>query len=74
MTTMFDIGDKITLQMTGEVVEYSASKDGDCYIIELRDPNGKSDPTSRNRLHVYLETNDLKLCGAKLVSEVKDNG
>lgn len=52
MKTLFDIGDEISVTLKGKVVEYSASKGGDCYIIELT--------LSRNqRSRVYLSSSDL---------------
>ena len=63
MTTLFDIGDKIKLTLEGEVIEYSTSKNGDCYIVEIKSPRG--DEKSR----VYFETNDLIAGGARKVTD-----
>lgn len=53
MTTLYDIGDKILITLDGKVIEYSASRNGDCYVIELSDPKQKG-----NR--VYLSGEDLR--------------
>jgi len=53
MTTLYDIGDEIKITLEGKVIEYSATRDGDCYVIELSDPKQKS-----NR--VYLSDADLR--------------
>ena len=53
MKTLYDIGDEIKVTLEGKVIEYSASKDGDCYTIELSDPR-----QSRNR--IYLSSKDLE--------------
>lgn len=53
MKTLYDIGDEIKITLEGKVIEYSASKDGDCYIIELNDPR-------QNRNRIYLSSKDLE--------------
>ena len=53
MTTLYDIGNRIKITLEGKVIEYSATRDGDCYVIELSDPKQKS-----NR--VYLSDADLR--------------
>lgn len=53
MTTLYDIGDSIKITLEGKVIEYSATRDGDCYVIELSDPKQKN-----NR--VYLSDADLR--------------
>lgn len=70
MTTMFDIGDLITVNLIGKVLEYRASKDGDCYTIELTDSFSNQ---NRNSLRVYLETNDLKHCSARRITSDVNN-
>lgn len=57
MKTLFDIGDKISVTLKGEVIAYSASQSGDCYTIEMADSQGQ-------RLRVYLSGNDLKAATA----------
>lgn len=52
MKTLFDIGDEISVTLKGKVVEYSVSKDGDCYIIELTHPRNQ-------RSRIYLSSSDL---------------
>ena len=64
MKTLYDIGDEIKITLEGKVIEYSASKDGDCYIIELSDPKQK-----KNR--VYLSSDDLKGNSSKLDDSTK---
>ena len=39
MTTLFDIGDKITFKMTCTVEEYTNSRNGDCYRIKIESNN-----------------------------------
>lgn len=53
MTTLYDIGDKILITLDGKVIEYSASRNGDCYVIELSDPKQKGS-------RVYLSGEDLR--------------
>ena len=52
MKTLFDIGDEINVTLKGKVIEYSASKNGDCYTIELTHPRNQ-------RSRVYLSSSDL---------------
>lgn len=40
MTTLFNIGDKIELTLEGTVRSFSADKNGDCYVIVLKNANG----------------------------------
>lgn len=47
MKMLYDIGDRLRVTMTGTLIEYSASKHGDCYVIEL-DDNARG-------LRVYLD-------------------
>lgn len=53
MKTLYDIGDEIKITLEGKVIEYSASEDGDCFVIKLSDPKQKG-----NR--IYLSSDDLK--------------
>ena len=64
MTTLFDIGDKITFKMAGTIEEYTKSKSGDCYRIKL-----ESDNPSTNGLWVYLDTESLLVGNAKLIEK-----
>lgn len=64
MTTLFDIGDTIELTMRGKVKSFSASKDGDCYVITLNYNND-----SYQELNVYLDSDILNECKAKKVKE-----
>jgi len=57
METLYDIGDEIEIRMRGVVKEYSASENGDCYIIMLN--NISSDTTNRG-VRVYLSSDDLR--------------
>lgn len=57
MKTLYDIGDEIEIRMRGVVKEYSASENGDCYIIMLN--NISSDTTNRG-VRVYLSSDDLR--------------
>lgn len=53
MTTLFDIGDEIEIALKGKVEQYSASKNGDCYVIALMgvEPEGS---------RVYLDSAILR--------------
>lgn len=62
MTTLFDIGDKITFKMTGTVEEYTNSKNGDCYRIKIKSANSRNDG-----IWVYLESEALLAANATLV-------
>jgi len=62
MTTLFDIGDKITFKMTGTVEEYTNSRNGDCYRIKI-----KSDNPHNDGIQVYLESEALLAAKATLV-------
>ena len=64
MTTLFDIGDTIELTMKGKVKSFSASKDGDCYVISI-----KYNSNSNDEMSVYLNSNILKECQAKKIRE-----
>jgi len=63
MTTLFDIGDTITLSLTGTIKSFSISKDGDCYVIEIKDPYNEKIP-------LYFDTKSLVLSNAKKVEMV----
>lgn len=67
MKTLYDIGDEIEIRMCGVIKEYSASENGDCYIIMLK--NISSDTTNRD-VRVYLSSDDLRGRSNK----VDDNG
>ena len=57
MKTLYDIGDEIEIRMRGVIKEYSASENGDCYIIMLK--NTSSDTTNRD-VRIYLSSDDLR--------------
>ena len=57
MKTLYDIGDEIEIRMRGVIKEYSASENGDCYIIMLK--NMSSDTTNRD-VRIYLSSDDLR--------------
>lgn len=59
MTTLYDIGDEIKITLEGKVIEYSATGDGDYYVIKLSDPKQKN-------IRVYLTTEDLKGRSSKI--------
>lgn len=52
MTTLYDIGDEVEIKMVGKIKSYSASKEGDCYVIELTN-------VSPEGTKVYLDTPSL---------------
>lgn len=62
MTTLFDIGDKISFKMTGTVEEYTNSRNGDCYRIKIKSENSHNDG-----IWVYLESQTLLAANATLV-------
>lgn len=64
MKTLFDIGDVISFSMRGKVVEYSASRSGDCYVIEIT-----SDDRNKN-MRVYVSTEMLTDSEAKLICQI----
>lgn len=62
MTTLFDIGDKISVTLTGKVIGFSIHENsGDCYTIETYDSKGQP-------LRVYLSGKDLEAA-----TKVKDS-
>ena len=61
MTTLFDIGDVISVRLIGEIKEYTKTKNGDCYRITI-----KSDNPSAKDLWVYLGTEELLAGNARL--------
>ena len=65
MTTMFDIGDKITFTGTGKVVDYHISEHGDCYTIKL---TGLSKKVNQDAT-IYVSSHDLLMMGADLQYE-----
>ena len=65
MTTLFDIGDTITLTLTGTVKSFSASKDGDCYVVNLKDEK-------QEELPLYFDTKSLLLSNAKKVEIIRE--
>lgn len=62
MKTLFDIGDKISVTLKGEVTAYTATKSGDCYTVELTDSKDQL-------LRVYLSGDHLKAATALKVEE-----
>ena len=59
MTTLYDIGDKIKITLEGKIIEYSVSKEGDYYVIDIGDPEQKG-----NR--IYLSSDELRENSSKL--------
>lgn len=57
MTTLFNIGDEVTFNVTGKIIEYSAGRGGDCYVIEIpvTRPSGRQED-----LHMYISTEQFK--------------
>lgn len=60
MTTLFDVGDKISFKLTGKILSYTKDRNGDCYTIEVEAKNRNTDG-----LRVYIETETLLACDAK---------
>ena len=56
MTTLFDINDTIKFTVIGTIKSFSASKDGDCYVINIKD--------RENEIPIYLDTRSLILSNA----------
>ena len=42
MTTLFDVGDEISVRLTGKVLRYTADRNGDAYTVALF-KNGEPD-------------------------------
>ena len=61
MRTEFDIGDIITLEVTGEVIKYSAEDAGDCYTVAISDGKGRDE-------WLYFSGDSLKTCRAKRIA------
>ena len=61
MRTAFDIGDIITMEITGEVIKYSADDTGDCYTVAVSDGKGRDE-------WLYFSGDGLKTCRAKLIA------
>ena len=61
MRTEFDIGDIITLEVTGEVIKYSAEETGDCYTVAISDGKGRDD-------WLYFSSEALKMCKPRLIA------
>lgn len=63
MTTLFNIGDKIKLTMIGTIRSFSIDKNGDCYVIDLKNTKGEAFTS------VYLEGKALLASNAELVGD-----
>lgn len=61
MRTEFDIGDIITLEVTGEVISYSADDKGDCYTVAIKDGKGRDD-------WLYFSSEALKTSNARRIA------
>lgn len=61
MRTVFDIGDIITLEVTGEVIKYSADDKGDCYTVAISDGKGRDD-------WLYFSSEALKMSNPRLIA------
>ena len=61
MRTEFDIGDIITLEVTGEVIKYSADDTGDCYTVAISDGKGRDE-------WLYFSGDSLKTRRAKRIA------
>ena len=67
MTTLFDIGDIIEMNMVGRVKSYSTDrKDDDCYVVNLKDKSGEYN------LPVYLDTKSLIASDAHLFGHARN--
>ena len=63
MTTLFDIGDKIELTMQGTIRSFSTDKNGDCYVIDLKNSKGAAFTA------VYLDSKALLASNAKKIGD-----
>ena len=74
MTTLFDIGDEIELTVKAKVDEFTASKNGDCYVLVLKQDQCKN--SNGHRFHdqcaIYFDSEALNLCNAKLVPKEQE--
>ena len=79
MTTLFDIGDEIEFTIRAKVDEITVSKNGDCYIVTIKQDNFRHEtdnglPPTRLNINnfrecaLYLDSEALKLCKAKKVT------
>lgn len=73
MTTLFDIGDEIEFTIRAKVDEITMSKNGDCYIVTIKQDNFRHDTDNRlphnyRECALYLDSEALKLCDAKKVT------
>lgn len=57
MKTLFNIGDEVTFNVTGKIIEYSIGRNGDCYVIEIpvTRPSGRQE-----ELRMYMSTEQFK--------------
>lgn len=63
MIAPFDIGDKITFTVTGEIKRYSKSaKDDDCYTVYISEGDER-----HGEVAVYVSTQTLLLSNARRV-------
>ena len=62
MTTLFDINDTIKFTVIGTIKSFSASKDGDCYVINIKD--------GENEIPIYLDTRSLILSNATKIIKI----
>lgn len=77
MKTLFNIGDEVTFNVTGKIIEYSAGRDGDCYVIEIpvTRPSGRQED-----LRMYMSTEqfnniewEVKILDAMVEEEETEN-
>ena len=66
MTTLFDVGDEITVTLNGRIKRYTNDGYGDCYTICVQDSTGRE-------TDVYMSTEALKLAGGKLNADALTN-
>ena len=62
MTTLFDVGDTIKFTITGTIKSFSISKDGDCYVVVMKD--------GKNEIPIYLDSRSLILSNATKIINI----
>lgn len=74
MTTLFDIGDEIEITLKAKVDEFTVSKNGDCYVLLIKQDHCKDATNSgvRDQCAIYLDSEALGLCNAKLIPKEQE--
>ena len=60
---IFDVGTKLDMHIIGEIVEYTKTKNGDCYVVQLND---------EDKTKLFFTSKDLELWKAKEANKDED--